>query len=378
MNGHLSGKTGIQNLRLLALGVLMAVMLSACGAEKAGETVSVPPEISAAPEAAPEAAPGAAPEAAPEVTQTPGTTPVAVPLTQEEQEKLIDEWEALWAVRDAYESWYYARTDLDHNGRLELIAASEQGTGHYTYADFWEVSEDYSRLVRCETSGEEGESWPDFIRDTLTCYYDETTGRYYYVCEDLVREDAAHYRESVVAFWLKDGRMEQRTLAVKTTAYVLSDPEVSYADAEGNPIREDEYETAADRFFLGMEKSLLPLVWTGESSRPALEETPGIKITKQPRSERLAAGGRTWFIAHAENAESISWQLLDPAGTVYTLQEAMEANPGLQLEELELDTIAVGNVPQSLDGWGIQAIFRGPDGMAVTDAAYITVENGQG
>ena len=35
----------------------------------------------------------------------------------------------------------------------------------------------------------------------------------------------------------------------------------------------------------------------------------GIIITKNPTSEALAAGGNTWFVAHAENAQTLTWQL---------------------------------------------------------------------
>ena len=47
-------------------------------------------------------------------------------------------------------SWNYVVTDLDRNGRLELITATLQGTGLYTYLNAYEVSEDGSQLVPVE------------------------------------------------------------------------------------------------------------------------------------------------------------------------------------------------------------------------------------
>lgn len=100
---------------------------------------------------------------------------------------------------------------------------------------------------------------------------------------------------------------------------------------------------------------------------------PQVIITKNPSSESLSVGGHTWFIAHADNAVKLTWQLISPDGSVYSLQEAMNLNPGLLLESLEGDTIAVSNVPLSLNGWGVQARFDGIGNSAVTTPAYIFV-----
>ena len=96
-------------------------------------------------------------------------------------------------------------------------------------------------------------------------------------------------------------------------------------------------------------------------------------ITKNPTSEAIAIGGKTWFIAHADNATSLTWEMIDPNGYVHSLAEAMAMNPGLNLQALEGDTIAVSNVPQSVNGWGVQATFTGPGGAVSTSPAYIYV-----
>lgn len=58
---------------------------------------------------------------------------------------------------------------------------------------------------------------------------------------------------------------------------------------------------------------------------------------------------------------------------ISTLADAMALNPGLSLDALEGDTIAVSNVPASLNGWGVQATFYGPGGAISTSPAYIYV-----
>ena len=105
----------------------------------------------------------------------------------------------------------------------------------------------------------------------------------------------------------------------------------------------------------------------------AAADGPVPVITKNPTSEAIAIGGKTWFIAHADNANTMAWELVDPNGNIYSLADAMAMHPGLKLEALEGDTIAVSNVPASVNGWGVQATFYGQGGAVSTSPAYIYV-----
>ena len=96
-------------------------------------------------------------------------------------------------------------------------------------------------------------------------------------------------------------------------------------------------------------------------------------VTKNPTNESLSVGGTTWFIAHAVNASKLTWQAVSPNGLVYTLSEALSLHPGLSLETEANDTLALRNVPFSLNGWGFQARFEGPGGVALSSVAYIFV-----
>ncbi len=111
---------------------------------------------------------------------------------------------------------------------------------------------------------------------------------------------------------------------------------------------------------------------------PTPEPTPvpaaDINITKHPTGETLSVGGKTWFIAHAENADRLTWQLKDGGGNVYSVTDAMNVNQGLKLEVLENDTIAVSNVPESLNGWSVEAVFSNAGGSVTTAPAMIVVE----
>ena len=112
---------------------------------------------------------------------------------------------------------------------------------------------------------------------------------------------------------------------------------------------------------------------------PAPTPTPtpapvSIVITKHPTGEVLSEGGKTWFIALAENADSLTWQLKDRNGSVNSVQDAMNVNPGHRLEVLENATIAVRNSPASLNGWSVEAVFSNAGGSVTTAPAMIAVE----
>lgn len=99
-----------------------------------------------------------------------------------------------------------------------------------------------------------------------------------------------------------------------------------------------------------------------------------INITKHPTGEILSVGGKTWFIAHAENADNLTWQFRDTNGNLYSGPDTISANPGLRLDLLENDTLAVSNAPASLNGWSVEAVFSNANGSVTTAPAMIVVE----
>ena len=101
---------------------------------------------------------------------------------------------------------------------------------------------------------------------------------------------------------------------------------------------------------------------------------PAITITKHPGSETLFEGGKTLFITHAENAAGITWMFRDPAGNPYTVEQAIAANPGLEVNTQTYDTVYVSNVPYSMNNWGVYSVYSNNIGSVETDAAYITVK----
>lgn len=115
-----------------------------------------------------------------------------------------------------------------------------------------------------------------------------------------------------------------------------------------------------------------------EPETTAAPSGPAIVITKHPTGETVTPGGKTWFVAHADNADNVTWEFVAPDGTIYTPLQTMEQNPGLKLDVSKGDTVEVASIPMSMNGWAAQARFTGPGGSAVTDAAVITLRKSEG
>lgn len=321
-------------------------------------------------------------------TATPNQSPIPTSAYEDETEALekqrewIEDNYELWEFQDLYDTpWFYSITDLDHNGRAEVTTAYVHGAGLFTTAFYWEINGDGTALVPCESHGDEDMPWMDIIRDETPCYHDKATGRYYYVYEKMMGGTEVQER-ALFALCLYHGWLEVTPLCFAAEVYSDSGaPAVLNCHAaDGTEISEEEYRNYADRFFVGMEKTILNVRWTrggempsGEAALEAAAADGQPVITKNPESETLSIGGRTWFTAHAVNANQISWQMIAPNGKVYSLMDAMAANPGLLLKVMEGDILDVSSVPYSLDGWAVQANFEGQDGSTETGLAYIHV-----
>ena len=357
----------IKRLTITALLLLCCVLLCACGSKKP-ETVNVPA-----------------------ATPAPAPTPA---MSEAQQRDLIERCRNIWYRQEpTYDDWFYTVTDFDHNGRLEVITASLQGTGLFTYVNCWEVDPGFTGLVVCPDNTREGEAWPDIIVDTLTFFRDPATGRYTYICEDYMRDGMAHSYTGQDCFCLHVGSFELRVLASKDEVYdAQGSPTVRYYDANGSEIEMNAYLNAAINAFPGQEQGTITLNWTRVEAKPdvnapSIFDTPApayqgapqaagpVTITKNPTGETIAVGGNCWFIAHADNADTLVWQLIAPNGDVYSLGELMSMYRTLELEALEGDTLAVRGAPVELDGWSVQARFDGPGGTALTTPAVLHVQD---
>lgn len=257
---------------LLILGCLLLLLLAAAGCGAA-------PDASGTPE--PTAASGSSSAAS---APSSGAASVASEAEADyaAQLRLIAANAAVWMgdTELTAEPYFYAVTDLDQNGRLEIIQSSRQGTGLYTYTNIWEVSADGTELAPCQYSVAEVESQPDIITDPLAVYFDAANGRYFYIFTDDIRNGAAEYYQSLMAFSLREGVVSVSLLCQSHSVYSsASSVETTYADAEGNAIGEDAYNSAADEAFAGMTAMSAAIGWTDYSVSERLAQLSAEEIT---------------------------------------------------------------------------------------------------
>lgn len=179
-----------------------------------------------------------------------------------EQLDLIAANADLWKQTEVFGLWGYAVTDLDQNGRLEILSASVQGTGFYTLILAFEVNEAGTGLEEIKQLRADYESSPDVIVDSVPVYFDTENGIYYYIFDDIIRNGYAEEYENKRAVFLKNGEWNEIPLASKATLYTDQEHySITYSDPGGAPISADQYSTAADMAFGKLEKSEFCFGW---------------------------------------------------------------------------------------------------------------------
>ncbi len=126
----------------------------------------------------------------------PGVSPVSKPdpSSEESQLEFLNETYDFWiGAVEGVDHPVFCVTDLDRNGRLELILSYTEGSGYFSYSSIFEVSEAFDAIEEVDTSAMEETSEPDLaFYDKYLCV--EEDGKYYYIVEDVVRNG---YAESV-------------------------------------------------------------------------------------------------------------------------------------------------------------------------------------
>lgn len=174
---------------------------------------------------------------------------------------------SVWVQDASYGTVYqYTVTDLDQNGRLEVIAASLQGTGLYTYSCFFEVNEARDGLTAVTLPWEEYDAGPDIIVSAADVYYDSASQLYHYLFTDVTRNGAAESYTSENSLTLKDSVLENAVLARRSEVY--SDEETSTVTcelADGTSITQEAYDSIADTTYGSLERRTASFSWYSAS-----------------------------------------------------------------------------------------------------------------
>ncbi len=187
------------------------------------------------------------------------------------QIELISENIETWAMSTENDSatYSYGITDLDQNGRLEVITFKMYGKmSAVTEITCYEVSKDKKSLEKCDYA-KAGDTQVDIEAETAQCF--EVDDQFYYVFEDRTYDSASADYYAKVAITLQDGKITEEVLAKKAKLAVAIDDEnyeetVTYTDAQGNTITEAQYENAGVDRFDGTDKTIAAFGWFGYSS----------------------------------------------------------------------------------------------------------------
>ena len=95
-----------------------------------------------------------------------------------------------------------------------------------------------------------------------------------------------------------------------------------------------------------------PVPTVAPTPKPVPPTTPSIKITKDPTDEPSVTDGRekTYFIAHAENYEQMSWEFMDANGGVMTAEDATNYY-GVSISGYNEETLIIWNATWTINGW---------------------------
>lgn len=179
----------------------------------------------------------------------------------------------LKVISDSYEWRYpqsgnvyrmFAVTDLDQNERLELIVSRLEGSGQYTYSDYYEVNKELNGLTLCEWPDRGIASEADIMADSVPVYYDSHNKIYYYIFTDVIKDGIHYSYESKRAIALTDGKLSERILAYQNTYREdLSDSSVTITceDADGNEIGKNEYDLIEETIFTDFIKKEACFFW---------------------------------------------------------------------------------------------------------------------
>lgn len=317
--------------------------------------------------------------------------------------------------------WYYTVTDLNHDGRLEFIAASQHPEKRDTNLRIWEVGDDRSSLTECSLVKDAEESFPDILTEAADTYYNAATDTWYYQFYDnIVLSDTEVYTIKT-AVWLKDGKLSYEAYALEHSTVSGGVRSVSHTDANGATISPEQYNAAGSNAMAGLARTSTNFEWLKAAEvdsltlltdsfsvfmgqkkpiesfpvpKPAALQVPEaspsptsaptptpvppapqpqtwLTITKNPTNENHTEGETAYFVSGANAYESVSWTFVSPDGGEYAAQSMLNRWEGLG--GINSTTLSIANVSVDMNGWGAYCTFFYKGQTARTATAWLYV-----
>lgn len=112
---------------------------------------------------------------------------------------------------------------------------------------------------------------------------------------------------------------------------------------------------------------------TAETKKATIKvRQPKPVITKNPGGETVDADGKASFIAKADNDTEITWYLIK-GKTKVKAKDATKKFSGLKVSGSSEEKLLLTNIPASLDGWQVYAVFANDAGSVESAKATIKV-----
>ena len=298
---------------------------------------------------------------------------------------------------EAKKAWSYAITDLDRNGQLELLAASEHDADHSTTLMVWEVNKNVDTMVKCVVQVDDGESFPDIIAESADTFYDDKTDAWHYLFFDnIVLSDQEAYSVKC-SVTMKNRTLSYEQYAIMHVVSADGNQTVTYTDPDGNALTEDQFNNAGVAAFPQQSRSSTNFDWfaydeisltrladsyaifIGEKQpakpAPTPKPDPGpqfLMITKNPTNEYHSAGETAWFVAGANTWDSLYWTFVSPSGAEDSPEDFLSGS-NASISGATGTTLSVNNLETWMDGWGVYCTFRFQGQTARTSTAWMSV-----
>ena len=185
------------------------------------------------------------------------------------QMKTFDLETQLKVIADNYSQWNRINTDyvpatefmvsdINNNGRLELILSGTYGTGPANEIYVFEVNEDNTGLIECSSITENA---PEIqFYDSADVY--QVNENYMIDCKDDYRHGAMEYHETSQAMSLQNTDIVIEELGSASFYYPGNGiNQEEYFDKDGNSISKDEYEGLFDSTYSGYPKGEMKFNW---------------------------------------------------------------------------------------------------------------------
>ena len=182
----------------------------------------------------------------------------------EEQVALIASLRSVWDVpSEPVGTMGYMVTDLDSNGRLEIMVSQLVGTGNFTYTDVYEVTPDKQGLSLCEKEWNEEKSEADWLsQNEVPMYFDWLDGIEWYVVGDFQKDNYGETHWNLRGISLQDGILKEKPICQSDTYYDdRGNSHTVYYNAEGAVISSTGFEAQEKAVFAGKEKRIRSFPW---------------------------------------------------------------------------------------------------------------------